>query len=75
MAARQVLSPQGRSLLTRLQTQVQAEFDARNTGVEVVSLQVPWLPDRRQICELPGESGLALSSYQSINQLPTHLQR
>lgn len=28
-------------------------------------LQVPWLPNRRQVCQLPGESGLALSSYQS----------
>ena len=38
-----VLSPKGRSLLTRLQEQVQDEFDAMGTGVEVVSLVIPWL--------------------------------
>ena len=39
----EVLSPAGRSLLTNLQTKVQEEFDARETGVEVVSLVIPWL--------------------------------
>ena len=38
-----VLSPEGRSLLTRLQEQVQEEFDEMGTGVEVVSLVIPWL--------------------------------
>jgi regulator of protease activity HflC (stomatin/prohibitin superfamily) len=39
----EVLSPAGRSLLTNLQNRVQEEFDARETGVEVVSLVIPWL--------------------------------
>ena len=52
-----VLSPEGRSLLTRLQDRVQAEFDARGTGVEVVSLQVPWLRP----------SGEAAASYEDMS--------
>jgi len=52
-----VLSPEGRSLLTRLQNRVQAEFDARETGVEVVSLQVPWLRP----------SGEAAASYEDMS--------
>jgi len=36
-----VLSPKGRSLLTRLQERVQGAFDNQDTGVEVVSLVVP----------------------------------
>lgn len=39
----EVLSPKGRSLLTRLQDRVQAAFDGQGTGVEVVSLVIPWL--------------------------------
>ena len=47
-----------------------AEFGCTVSSTAVLQrcldlLQVPWLPDRRQICQLPGESGLALSSYQS----------
>lgn len=38
-----VLSPKGRSLLTRLQSSVQTAFDDQETGVEVVSLVIPSL--------------------------------
>ena len=38
-----VLSPKGRSLLTRLQDSVQSTFDQQKTGVEVVSLVIPSL--------------------------------
>jgi regulator of protease activity HflC (stomatin/prohibitin superfamily) len=38
-----VLSPKGRSLLTRLQDLVQQAYDEQNTGVELVSLVIPSL--------------------------------
>ena len=38
-----VLSPKGESLLARLQTRVQKSFDEYGTGVEVVSLVIPFL--------------------------------
>ena len=39
----EVLSPKERSLLTRLQSSVQAAYDEQKTGVEVVSLVIPSL--------------------------------
>ena len=38
-----VLSPKGKSLLARLEARVQGAFDSYDTGVEVVSLVIPFL--------------------------------
>ena len=61
-----VLSPEGRSLLNRLQEQVQAEFDEMGTGVEVVSLVMPWLRPAGESAESYEDMSIELENARKI---------